>query len=146
MIFTDDVSAFEAMKLRMLNGTHSMLAYAGFHAGDAYVRDVMADAPLATLVRRHLAAAAATLPPIEGIDTGAYAEALLRRFENPAIAHETFQIAMDGSEKMPQRIFAAIPDARRAGTPVRAFAFATAAWLRQQTTEARRDCHEVTAG
>jgi fructuronate reductase len=130
VIFTDDVSAFEAMKLRMLNGTHSMLAYAGFHAGDAYVRDVMADAPLATLVRRHLAAAAATLPPIEGIDTGAYAEALLRRFENPAIAHETFQIAMDGSEKMPQRIFAAIPDARRAGTPVRAFAFATAAWLR----------------
>jgi len=94
------------------------------------VRDVMADAPLAALVRRHLAAAAATLPPIEGIDTGAYAEALLRRFENPAIAHETFQIAMDGSEKMPQRVFAAIPDARRADLPVRAFAFATAAWLR----------------
>ncbi|MBY6006018.1 mannitol dehydrogenase family protein [Salipiger bermudensis] len=130
VIFTSDVSAFEAMKLRMLNGSHSMLAYAGFHAGDTYVRDVMADAPLAALVRRHLAAAAATLPPIEGIDTGGYAEALLRRFENPAIAHATFQIAMDGSEKMPQRIFSAIPDARRGGVPLRAFAFATAAWLR----------------
>ena len=130
MIFTDDVSAFEAMKLRMLNGSHSMLAYAGFHAGATYVRDVMADAPLAALVRRHLTTAAATLPPIAGIDTTAYAEALLRRFENPAIAHETFQIAMDGSEKMPQRIFSAIPDARRGGVSVRAFAFATAAWLR----------------
>ena len=130
VIFTDDVSAFEAMKLRMLNGSHSMLAYAGFHAGAAHVRDVMADAPLAALVRRHLTTAAATLPPIAGIDTTAYAEALLRRFENPAIAHETFQIAMDGSEKMPQRIFSAIPDARRGGVSVRAFAFATAAWLR----------------
>jgi fructuronate reductase len=125
-IFADDVAPFEAMKLRMLNGSHSMLAYAGFHAGLPVVRDVMADPALSRLVRRHLAAAAATLPPMPGIDLGRYADELATRFANPAIAHETFQIAMDGSEKLPQRIFAAVPHA----TDLRPFAFATAAWLR----------------
>ncbi len=139
VIFTEDVPAFEAMKLRMLNGAHSMLAYAGFHAGLPFVRDVMADAPLAALVRRHLGAAAATLPPLPDIDLDAYAAALAVRFENPGIAHETFQIAMDGSEKMPQRIFAAVADARTRGVDIRPFAFATAAWARH-ISMATHDC------
>ncbi|GAA4228820.1 fructuronate reductase [Sagittula marina] len=139
VIFTEDVPAFEAMKLRMLNGAHSMLAYAGFHAGLPLVRDVMSHAPLANLVRRHLAAAAATLPPIPGIDLDAYAAALAARFENPGIAHETFQIAMDGSEKMPQRIFAAVDDARTRSVDIRPFAFATAAWARH-VSMATHDC------
>ncbi|WP_108258840.1 mannitol dehydrogenase family protein [Mangrovicoccus ximenensis] len=138
-IFTDDVAAFEAMKLRMLNGTHSMLAYAGFHAGLPYVRDVMDDPSLSQLVRRHLAAAAATLPEIPGIDTAEYGAALARRFENKAIAHETFQIAMDGSEKMPQRIFAALAEARAKDVDIRPFAFATAAWARH-VSGSTHDC------
>ncbi len=138
-IFTSQVADFEAMKLRMLNGTHSMLAYAGFHAGLPHVRDVMADPALAALVRRHLAAAAATLPAIEGIATADYAAALAERFENPSIAHQTFQIAMDGSEKMPQRIFSALADARARDVDIRAFAFATAAWARH-VSGATHDC------
>ncbi|CUH80866.1 fructuronate reductase [Tropicibacter naphthalenivorans] len=64
--FVDDVRPFEEMKLRMLNGAHSMLAYAGFLAGHKHVSDVMADPGLARLVRRHLRASAATLPPLPG--------------------------------------------------------------------------------
>ena len=116
-----------------------MLAYAGFHAGLPFVRDVMRQADIAALVRRHLAAAAATLPQIAGMDLLAYAQALAQRFENPAIAHETFQIAMDGSEKLPQRIFAAVIDARAKGVETRAFAFATAAWARH-LSGATHDC------
>ena len=138
-IFTDDVAPYETMKLRMLNGSHSMLAYAGFHAGATHVRDVMANPDLAALVRAHLAAAAATLPPVPGIETRDYAAALIRRFENPLIAHETFQIAMDGSEKLPQRIFAAVIDARARGAAIRPFAFATAAWARH-ISGATHDC------
>ncbi|PTW58972.1 fructuronate reductase [Breoghania corrubedonensis] len=138
-IFTDNVAPFETMKLRMLNGCHSMLAYAGFHAGAACVRDVMADPALARLVDRHLTAAAATLPEVPGIDLHAYASALVRRFENPSIAHETFQIAMDGSEKMPQRIFAAVTQARARHVDVRPFVFATAAWARH-ISGATHDC------
>ena len=129
-VFTSDVRPYEQMKLRMLNGTHSLLAYAGFLAGHACVRDAMADAALAALARRHLAAAAATLTPLPGVDFNAYADALAERFANPHLAHETRQIAMDGSEKLPQRILAPALAARRAGQPLDAFAFAVAAWMR----------------
>lgn len=127
--FTDSVSPFEKMKLRMLNGSHSMLAYTGYLAGKAYVRDVMADARLNMLVKRHLIAAAKTLPPI-AIDINAYALALVERFSNPSIAHETRQIAMDGTEKMPQRIFMPAIDTLDNGGDISSFAFATAAWMR----------------
>jgi fructuronate reductase len=125
-----DVAPYETMKLRMLNGAHSMLAYAGFLAGHRYVRDVMQDRALSALVARHMEAAARTLRPLESLDTEAYAQQLLARFRNPNIAHETYQIAMDGSQKLPQRVFAAASDALLAGQPLDAFAFATAAWIR----------------
>ncbi|RMH47455.1 MAG: mannitol dehydrogenase family protein [Alphaproteobacteria bacterium] len=129
-IFAADVAPFEAMKLRMLNGSHSLMAYAGLLCGHRHVRDVMRDAALARLVRRHLGAAAATLDPTRGIDPDRYAEALMRRFANPAIAHELAQIAMDGTEKLPQRIVAPALHALTHGQPLRPFAFAVAAWMR----------------
>lgn len=129
-IFVEDVAPYEAMKLRMLNGTHSMLAYAGFLSAHKYVRDVMADAALARLVRRYMQAAAATLSPLPGIDFTDYANALAKRFANPAIAHETYQIAMDGTEKLPQRILGAASHALENGQDIRPFAFAVAAWMR----------------
>ncbi|WP_225027262.1 mannitol dehydrogenase family protein [Xinfangfangia pollutisoli] len=129
-LFVSDVAPYERMKLTMLNGSHSMLAYAGFLSGKKYVRDVMADPALAALVARHHAAAASVLPPLPGIDLAAYAAALQDRFRNPAIAHETFQIAMDGTEKLPQRIFQPALVALEQGLPLRPFAFATAAWMR----------------
>jgi len=127
--FTQDVRPFEKMKLRMLNGSHSMLAYAGFLASKTYVRDVMADAALTRLVQRHLRAAAQTLPAMN-TDLDAYTQALAIRFANPAIAHETRQIAMDGTEKMPQRIFAPAVELIEQGGDTTPFAFATAAWMR----------------
>jgi fructuronate reductase len=129
-LLVPDVAPYETMKLRMLNGAHSMLAYAGFLAGHRYVRDVMQDVYLSTLVARHMASAAQTLRPLDGMDTQAYACQLLDRFRNPNIAHETYQIAMDGSQKLPQRIFAAADDALKAGQSLAPFAFATAAWIR----------------
>ncbi|MBB5721532.1 fructuronate reductase [Loktanella ponticola] len=129
-IFVDDVDKFERMKLRMLNGAHSMLAYAGFLSGHRYVRDVMANAALAKVVQRHLQAAAQTLEPLPMIDFETYAHDLEARFRNPAIAHETYQIAMDGTQKLPQRIFAPAMDAIAAGQSLRPFALATAAWMR----------------
>jgi fructuronate reductase len=128
VLFVDDVAPYERMKLRMLNGAHSMLAYSGQLAGRPYVRDVMADPAHAALVRAHLAAAAATVTGLS-LDLEAYAEALAHRFSNPAIAHATAQIAIDGTQKLPQRITATALDALAAGTPVRLFAFTLAAWL-----------------
>ncbi|MEM9010862.1 MAG: mannitol dehydrogenase family protein [Pseudomonadota bacterium] len=124
-----DVAPFEAMKLRMLNGTHSLLAYAGALAGHELTRDAVADPALAALARAHLAAAAATLPPVPGVETAAYAEELLQRFANPALGHRTAQIAIDGSQKLPQRIFApALETLQRGGSPA-TYSFATASWM-----------------
>lgn len=129
-IFVADVSPYERMKLTMLNGTHSMLAYAGYLSGLDYVRDVMADADLSALVHRHLRAAAAENAGLVDMDLIGYADDLAERFRNPEIAHATYQIAMDGTEKLPQRIFEPASSALAAGRPVAPFAFATAAWMR----------------
>jgi fructuronate reductase len=140
-IFTSDVAPYEHMKLRMLNGSHSLMAYAGFLAGLKYVRDAIAWPPLAALVRRHLTVAASTLRPLEGVDFADYAAALVERFANPAIAHETYQIAMDGTEKLPQRILLPALAHLEEGGDIRSFAWATAAWMhyclgRNETGEA----------
>lgn len=128
-LLVSNVAPYEKMKLRMLNGAHSMLAYAGFMSGKSYVRDVMADAALATLVERHMTAAAQTLDPISGVNFDDYRSALMSRFRNPHLAHETYQIAMDGSQKLPQRIFGPALDAIAQEQGAAPFAFATAAWL-----------------
>ena len=130
VLFVDDVRPYEAMKLRMLNGAHSMLAYAGFLSGRRYVRETVGPAGFRLLIERHFNAAASTLPRLSGIDLSAYAQQLLSRFANPAIAHETYQIAMDGTEKLPQRIFAPALETLERGLDVRPFAFAVAAWMR----------------
>jgi len=129
-IFARDVAPYEKMKLRMLNGAHSMLAYSGYIAGHQYVRDVMGDAALAKLVKRQMSAAAATLDPVPGVDLDAYAADLLVRFANPAIAHQTYQIAMDGTQKLPQRLIEPAIVTLGAGASLDAYAFAVAAWMR----------------
>jgi fructuronate reductase len=128
-LFVKDVEPYEKMKLRLLNGAHSMVAYLGQLTDLEFVRDVMAVPDHAARVRRHMQAAARTLDPVPGLDLSAYQEQLLERFSNPTIAHRTRQIAMDGSQKLPQRIFSAAVDDLAAGRDGAAFADATALWI-----------------
>ena len=128
-VFVEDVAPYEHMKLRMLNGAHSFIAYLGFQSGHKFVKDVMADKDIYPLVERYIKAAALTLAPIKNIDFKTYANELINRFENPHIAHETYQIAMDGSQKMPQRIFEPALDSLNVGSSIEPFALATAAWI-----------------
>ncbi|MCA3549147.1 mannitol dehydrogenase family protein [Phenylobacterium sp.] len=129
-LLVDDVAPYEVMKLRMLNGSHSLIACLGAVAGLGAVRDVMAVPAFRTLVRRHMQAAADTLPTIPGFDPATYAADLLRRFENPSIRHLCLQIAKDGSQKLPPRIFAPAAEAILQGKTADAFALVTAVWIR----------------
>jgi fructuronate reductase len=126
-----DVTPFELMKLRMLNGTHSTLAYLGYLAGHETIAETVADAPFAALIRgiwtREIIP---TLTPPEGVDLAAYADALLERYRNPAIRHRTWQIAMDGSQKLPQRILGTLADNHAAGRPCPGLTLAVAGWMR----------------
>lgn len=128
-LFVADVAPYERMKLRMLNGTHSLMAYLGVLAGHTYVREAIADPAILEAARAHLAAAAATLGPVPGVDPAAYAEALLARFANPAIHHRTAQIAMDGSQKLPPRILEPASEVAARGGEIGSFALVVAAWM-----------------
>lgn len=137
--FVRDTGPYEAMKLRMLNGSHSLIAYMGQLAGLPHVRDVLMHPTLAALIRRHMRAAASSLPRAVGLDPESYADTLMQRFANRAIAHRTSQIAADATEKLPQRWFAPLAELLVAGNDARPFAFAIATWLAWLSDLAKRD-------
>ncbi|RKF20066.1 fructuronate reductase [Alginatibacterium sediminis] len=100
----DDVIPYEEMKLRMLNGSHSFLAYLGYLAGYPHISDTMADQQFKDAAHQLMInEQATTLSMPEGTDLQAYARLLIERFTNPSLKHRTWQIAMDGSQKLPQR-------------------------------------------
>ncbi len=101
---TDDVVPWENAKLRMLNGTHSVLAYAGRVAGRASMADAVNDPEIAAQARAFMFEdALPTLTPPAGADLRGYGEQLLRRFANPATGHTTRQVSTDGTQKIPIR-------------------------------------------
>ena len=130
-LLTGDVAPYEQIKLRMLNGSHSMLAYLALLADHAFVADAVADAGLGAAVDGLMAVdIAPTLTVPDGFDLDAYRADLLHRFANPALAHRTAQIAMDGSQKLPQRLLAPIAERRAAGDEPAFAALAVAGWMR----------------
>ncbi|WP_068094537.1 mannitol dehydrogenase family protein [Novosphingobium rosa] len=133
-----DVTPFETAKLRMLNGAHSALAYCGLQAGHTFVHEAMGDPALRVLVEQLMRQEAApTIEAAAGQDLDAYADALVQRFDNPTLNHRLMQIAMDGSQKIPQRWLATLEAAGQQGRPCPALLTALAAWLRHVQGEAR---------
>jgi fructuronate reductase len=128
-VFSNEIEAWEAMKLRCLNGAHSTLAYLGQLTG----RDTVADAmqmPLITQLLDALWAEVLTvLKAPSGVDPADYVEQLKQRFRNPALKHRTLQIAMDGSQKLPQRLLATLRERLTRGLPSPALATAIAGWM-----------------
>jgi fructuronate reductase len=128
--FTDDVAPFELMKLRMLNGAHSALAYLGYLAGHETIAEASSDPIFAAFVERLWGEIRPSVPAPRGADLEDYATRLLDRFRNTALRHRTWQIAMDGSQKLPQRLLGPIRDALAAGRPFPCLALTIAGWMR----------------
>ncbi len=125
-----DVMPFELAKLRMLNGTHSTLAYLSMLGGFATIDEAIAFLPLRHLIHAMMTREIApTLKVPATFDLLAYRDALLERYANPALKHRCAQIAMDGSQKIPQRLLATIVERLNASQPVNRLALAVAAWL-----------------
>lgn len=128
--FVPDAEPFERLKLRMVNGTHSSLAYLGAMAGWHTVDKAIAQPALRThieaLMRDEIEP---TLPALPGLDLAAYRHNLLVRYANPALAHRTQQIAMDGSQKLPQRLLGTLRDRLVRQLPVPRMALGLAAWM-----------------
>ncbi|GAB0113530.1 mannitol dehydrogenase family protein [Acidisoma sp. C75] len=129
--FVSEVEPFEHMKLRMLNGAHSALAYLGYLGGHETIADTMADPAYAGFVARlWREEIIPVVPPPPGTDLWAYAAALADRFRNPAIRHRTWQIAMDGSQKLPQRLLGTIRERIARGLSYPCLALVIAGWIR----------------
>jgi fructuronate reductase len=125
----DDVEPFETMKLRLLNGAHSLLAYVGLLRGKRTVEEAIKDAEIADLVGRYFDEATASLADAPGLDIDTYQSTLLVRFRNDALEHLLSQIAMDGSQKIPQRWLAGALVNLERNHPISATARAVAAWM-----------------
>jgi fructuronate reductase len=129
-IITSDVGGYERAKLRILNGAHSTLAYAGLLRGHASVADAMRDHELSAfvdaMIRQDIIP---TLPPVPGLDLQSYADDVLKRFANPAIVHRLDQIAQDGSQKLPYRLGDTLIANRRAGRMPHHIVSALGCWV-----------------
>lgn len=140
--FTDDVAPFEDRKLWLLNGAHSLLAYAGSLRGHTTVAEAMRDETCRAWLDEWWDAAAAhvTLPARE---IAAYRAALTERFANPRMRHRLDQIAFDGSQKLPIRTLPTLRRELEAGRVPPGATRPVAAWvchlrgLGAQVTDAR---------
>lgn len=103
-----DVLPFEEMKLRMLNGSHSFLAYLGYLAGYQYINECMEDENYRVAAQTLMLKEQAPTLKVTEVDLVRYADQLIARYSNPALHHRTWQIAMDGSQKLPQRMLDSI--------------------------------------
>ncbi len=125
-----NVAPYETAKLRMLNGAHSALAYIGLGKGHDFVHQAIADPDIRPVIDRLLREEAApTIDAAPGQDLAAYADALLDRFANPALNHRLIQIAMDGSQKIPQRWLETLAWHQKRGARCPALETAIAAWI-----------------
>jgi len=129
-VLSDEVEAYELVKLRLLNGSHSLIAYLGILDGqatisDAWAQDFVKEAVNACIASEYLPTI--TLP--KGFDPDAYLESLSRRWANAALGHRTSQVGTDGSVKLLQRIPAPAQVALRAGRVPHLLALTVAGWI-----------------
>ncbi|WP_298988793.1 mannitol dehydrogenase family protein [uncultured Pseudokineococcus sp.] len=126
---TADAAPFERAKLRVLNATHSLLAYLGLRAGAATVAEAVTDPAIERAARALLRDdALPSLVPPEGVDLAAYGEQVLERFANSALPDTTSRVAADGSQKLGPRLLSTARARRAAGAPADQVALAVAAW------------------
>ena len=126
-----NVELHEKMKLRCLNGTHSALAYLGYLAGFNTVAECVShDSIVSYICYLWEKEIVPTLETPEGENLTNYCSKLLERYQNSTIEHRTWQIAMDGSQKLPQRILETVSDRLKHQKNFQGLALAIAAWIK----------------
>lgn len=128
--FVQDVVPFERMKIRLLNGSHSALAYPAYLLGFRRVDLAMNDHDLRLFVERFMAEVEPTVGTVPGTDLREYRSILVDRFSNPAIADQVVRLAQDGSRKIPNMILEPVQELRADRRAHPFVSFAIAAWIR----------------
>lgn len=128
--FTDDVAAYEKIKLRILNGSHQALCYIGLLVGHTFVHEATGDPEIRQLVQSMLQdEVIPSLQAMPGMELGAYQVRVLERFANPAIRDPLFRISTYGTSGIPQFLLPSIEEQLKRGS-IRHLAFVMASWFR----------------
>ena len=145
-LFSTDVAAWESAKLRLLNASHSMLAYLGLAAGKETIADAVAVDAFRTACRCMMLEEA--LPSIAlpaELDGEQYCNEVLRRFANPALGHTTAKVGSDGSQKIGLRLLPTVQATLDAGREPKWAALAIAAWMHRVATSTASDLNDPLA-
>lgn len=127
--FTDDVSAYEAVKLRLLNAGHSMLAYPAFLAGYTTVAEAIGDPVLYTFIRDFMDHDVTPMLKVPApIDLPTYKDTLLKRFANQSIGDQLARLCFDGASKLPLFVLPTLSDRITQNLPCERLAFGIAAY------------------
>jgi fructuronate reductase len=127
-LFVADVAPYQLMKLRLLNGSHSALAYLGLAAGCSSITEVLHTDWGERLVRALAAEVSPTLPDV-GLDEAKYTDDLVDRFRNPAMRDQLRRIGSDGSLKIGERWLGALRTLRAEGAATPVLELALAGWV-----------------
>lgn len=126
---TDDVTPYEEMKIKLLNGSHLALTYLGFLKGYRFVHETMNDPLFVAYMRAYMDKdVTAQLAPVPGIDLEAYKNTLVQRFSNQAIADQLERVCSDGSSKLPKFTVPTINRLIADGAELKRAALVVAAW------------------
>ncbi|MFF7709741.1 mannitol dehydrogenase family protein [Pseudomonas sp. NPDC007930] len=127
--FTDDVTPYEEMKIKLLNGSHLALTYLGFLKGYRFVHDTMNDPLFVEYIETYMDRdVTPQLAPVPGIDLTAYKAKLIERFSNQAIADQLERVCSDGSSKFPKFTVPTINTLINSGGELDRAALVVAAW------------------
>ncbi|KAF4964561.1 hypothetical protein FSARC_7520 [Fusarium sarcochroum] len=125
-----DVEQFEKHKLRLLNASHSAMAYPGQLAGFKYVHEVMEHPIYRKFVWQMMQEEVKPLlPEIPGVDIDQYCNTLMERFSNPTIMDQIPRVALNASGKIPQFIMPSIAENIWVTGPFRRLCFVAGAWF-----------------
>ncbi|MFJ4028927.1 mannitol dehydrogenase family protein [Paenarthrobacter sp. NPDC089989] len=130
-VFSTDVPGWEAAKLRLLNASHSLLAYLGLAVGKETIAEAVSEPAFrAACERMMFDDVLPTLHLPDGLDGETYCKQVLGRFANPALGHTTAKVGSDGSQKIGLRLLSTVRANLDVGRPPRWAALAVAAWMR----------------
>ena len=129
VVVTDDVDGYEQMKLRLLNASHSCMAYLSALRGHRFVHEAMADPAISAYVSGLLHhEAIPVLPSVHGVDFSAYVDSLIARYSNPNVADQISRLCVDGTSKFPKFLMPTIVAQLDRNGPITLSALGLAGW------------------
>ncbi|MCG5240605.1 mannitol dehydrogenase family protein [Azospirillum doebereinerae] len=129
--FVSDVTPFETMKIRILNGGHAIIAYPAGLLGITHAHEAMETPLIRDFLRKvEREEILPIVPPVPGTDLAAYFGIIEQRFANPKIKDTIRRLCLDGSNRQPKFIVPSIADRLKAGTGIEGLALESALWCR----------------